>query len=53
MDSLFQLVPESKFEGRPEFEPESLYKTAMFGTPDEVIARLREHEALSVDEYGF
>ncbi|MDQ0260574.1 alkanesulfonate monooxygenase SsuD/methylene tetrahydromethanopterin reductase-like flavin-dependent oxidoreductase (luciferase family) [Sinomonas atrocyanea] len=45
--------PESKFEGRLEFQPESLHTTAMIGTPDEVIARLRDYEALGVDEYSF
>jgi alkanesulfonate monooxygenase SsuD/methylene tetrahydromethanopterin reductase-like flavin-dependent oxidoreductase (luciferase family) len=45
--------PESKFEGRPEFELESLHKTAMIGTPEQVIARLRQYEALGVDEFSF
>ncbi len=43
----------SKFEGRPEFEPESLRRTAMIGTPDEVVERLRRYEELGIDEYGF
>ena len=37
--------PESKFEGRPEFELESLHRTAMIGTPEEVIERLRYYQA--------
>ncbi|QTI90557.1 LLM class flavin-dependent oxidoreductase [Streptomyces sp. AgN23] len=45
--------PESKFEGRPEFEPESLHRTAMLGTPAEIIERLRTYEELGVDEYSF
>ncbi|UUU36469.1 LLM class flavin-dependent oxidoreductase [Streptomyces sp. CA-210063] len=45
--------PESKFEGRPEFQPESLHRTAMIGTPAEVIERLRSYEELGVDEYSF
>ncbi|MEU9791276.1 LLM class flavin-dependent oxidoreductase [Streptomyces sparsogenes] len=45
--------PRSKFEGRPEFEPESLHRTAMIGTPDEVIERLRFYEELGIDEYSF
>ena len=45
--------PESKFEGRPEFAPESLHKTAMIGTPAEVIERLRTYQELGVDEYSF
>ncbi|MGW5867284.1 LLM class flavin-dependent oxidoreductase [Streptomyces sp. NPDC055239] len=45
--------PESKFEDRPEFEPESLHKTAMIGTPEEVVERLRAYEELGIDEYSF
>lgn len=45
--------PESKFEGRPEFTPESLHRTAMIGTPAEVIERLRHYESLGVDEFSF
>jgi alkanesulfonate monooxygenase SsuD/methylene tetrahydromethanopterin reductase-like flavin-dependent oxidoreductase (luciferase family) len=42
--------PESKFEGRPEFELESLHRTAMIGTPVELIERLRSYQELGVDE---
>ncbi|MGW3472555.1 LLM class flavin-dependent oxidoreductase [Saccharopolyspora sp. NPDC000995] len=45
--------PESKFADRPEFEPESLHQTAMIGTPAEVIAKLKEYEALGIDEFSF
>lgn len=45
--------PESKFTERPEFEAESLHRTAMIGTPDEVVERLRHYEDLGVDEYSF
>ncbi len=45
--------PEAKFEGRPEFGLESLHRTAMIGTPDEVVERLRGYEALGVDEYSY
>ncbi|MGO1545286.1 MAG: LLM class flavin-dependent oxidoreductase [Gulosibacter sp.] len=45
--------PESKFAERPEFEAESLHRSAMIGTPDEVITRLREYEKLGVDEFSF
>ena len=45
--------PKSKFEERPEFELESLHRTAMIGTPDEVIERLRRYEQLGVDEFSF
>jgi alkanesulfonate monooxygenase SsuD/methylene tetrahydromethanopterin reductase-like flavin-dependent oxidoreductase (luciferase family) len=45
--------PESKFEGRPEFAPESLHNTAMIGTPQEVIERIRHYSELGVDEFSF
>ena len=44
--------PEEKFADRPEFTPESLHQTAMIGTPEEVIERLRHYEALGVTEFS-
>lgn len=46
--------PEEKFADRPEFTPESLHKTAMIGTPDEIIERLRhyKHSASPSSAYG-
>ncbi|UAL31448.1 LLM class flavin-dependent oxidoreductase [Nocardioides rotundus] len=45
--------PESKFAERPEFEADSLHQTAMIGTPEEVIERIRYYESLGVDEYSY
>ena len=45
--------PEEKFAERPEFELESLHRTAMIGTPGEVVERLRSYEELGVDEFSF
>lgn len=45
--------PVEKFAERPEFEPESLHQTAMIGTPEELIERLRRYEELGIDEYSF
>lgn len=45
--------PESKFAERPEFELDSLHRTAMIGTPAEIIERIRHYESLGVDEYSF
>jgi len=53
VDGFLAPSPEEKFAERPEFAPESLHKTAMIGTPEEVIARLREYDALGVDEFSF
>jgi alkanesulfonate monooxygenase SsuD/methylene tetrahydromethanopterin reductase-like flavin-dependent oxidoreductase (luciferase family) len=44
--------PAEKFADRPEFTPESLHRTAMIGTPEEVIERLRHYEALGVTEFS-
>jgi flavin-dependent trigonelline monooxygenase, oxygenase component len=45
--------PESKFDGRPEFTPESLHTTAMIGTPQEVVERIGHYADLGVDEFSF
>lgn len=45
--------PEEKFAGRPEFTPESLRKTAMVGTPDVIIERIKYYESLGVTEFSF
>lgn len=45
--------PLEKFEGREEFTVDSLHKTAMIGTPDEVVERLRNYESMGVTEYSF
>ncbi|WP_353987729.1 LLM class flavin-dependent oxidoreductase [Ruicaihuangia caeni] len=45
--------PEEKFAERPDFRPESLHRTAMIGTPAEVIERLKHYEALGVTEFSF
>jgi flavin-dependent trigonelline monooxygenase, oxygenase component len=53
VDGFLDPSPESKFAGRPEFELDSLHKTAMIGTPDEVIERIGHYRDLGVDEYSF
>ncbi len=52
-NGFLQPSPESKFAERPEFSPESLHKTAMIGTPAEVIDRLRFYQDLGIDEFSF
>jgi alkanesulfonate monooxygenase SsuD/methylene tetrahydromethanopterin reductase-like flavin-dependent oxidoreductase (luciferase family) len=53
VDGFLEPSPESKFAERPEFELDSLHRTAMIGTPDEVITRLRAYEELGVDEFSY
>lgn len=45
--------PEEKFADRPEFELESLHKSAMIGTPDEIVARITHYQELGVDEFSY
>ncbi len=52
-DGFLEPSPESKFAERPEFGIDSLHRTAMIGTPDEVIERIRYYQELGVDEYSF
>ncbi|KNC20121.1 monooxygenase [Arthrobacter sp. RIT-PI-e] len=52
-DGFLEPSPEEKFAGRAEFEPESLHRSAMIGTPDEVIERIKHYQELGVDEFGY
>ena len=45
--------PLEKFAARPEFELDSLRRSAMIGTPAEVIERLKHYEELGVTEFSF
>jgi alkanesulfonate monooxygenase SsuD/methylene tetrahydromethanopterin reductase-like flavin-dependent oxidoreductase (luciferase family) len=44
-------IPFAELANRAEYAPEMLSRNLMFGTPDEVIAKLRLYEALGVDEF--
>jgi alkanesulfonate monooxygenase SsuD/methylene tetrahydromethanopterin reductase-like flavin-dependent oxidoreductase (luciferase family) len=44
-------IPFAELANRAEYDPEMLSRNLMFGTPDEVIAKLRLYEALGVDEF--
>ena len=52
-NGFLQPSPEAKFADRPEFGLDSLHRTAMIGTPEEVIERIRYYEQLGVDEFSF
>ena len=41
----------SELAGRSEYDPVMLEKNLMFGSPDEAIAKLKQYEALGVDEF--
>ena len=44
-------IPFDQLGNRAEYDPEMLSRNLMFGTPDEVIAKLKEYEAIGVDEF--
>jgi alkanesulfonate monooxygenase SsuD/methylene tetrahydromethanopterin reductase-like flavin-dependent oxidoreductase (luciferase family) len=44
-------IPLDQLGNRAEYDPEMLSRNLMFGTPDEVIAKLKQYEAIGVDEF--
>ena len=44
-------IPFDQLGNRAEYDPEMLSRNLMFGTPDEVIAKLKEYEAIGVDDF--
>ncbi|TXR47078.1 LLM class flavin-dependent oxidoreductase [Phyllobacterium endophyticum] len=46
-----EAVPFDTVKGRDNYNPESIRKNLMFGTPDEVIEKLLDYEAAGVDQY--
>ncbi len=44
-------IPFDQLGNRAEYDPKMLNRNLMFGTPDEVIAKLKLYEAIGVDEF--
>jgi flavin-dependent trigonelline monooxygenase, oxygenase component len=44
-------IPFDQLGNRAEYDPEMLSRNLMFGTPDEVIAKLKMYQAIGVDEF--
>ena len=44
-------IPFEELENRDEYDPEMLSRNLMFGTPDQVIDKLKQYEALGVDAF--
>jgi flavin-dependent trigonelline monooxygenase, oxygenase component len=44
-------IPLDQLGNRAEYDPEMLRRNLMFGTPDEVIEKLKQYQALGVDEF--
>ena len=50
-DGYPEAVPYEAVKGKENYNPESIRKNLMFGTPDEVIEKLLAYEAAGVDQY--
>jgi alkanesulfonate monooxygenase SsuD/methylene tetrahydromethanopterin reductase-like flavin-dependent oxidoreductase (luciferase family) len=50
-DGFPKQIPFEDLGNRAEYDPKMLHENLMFGTPDEVIAKLKLYEALGVDEF--
>ena len=52
-DGFPRAVKLSDLENRGEYDPRMLHRNLMFGTPDEVIAKLRAYADLGVDHFTY
>jgi alkanesulfonate monooxygenase SsuD/methylene tetrahydromethanopterin reductase-like flavin-dependent oxidoreductase (luciferase family) len=52
-DGFPKRIPLEDLENREEFDPEMLHQNLMFGTPGEIIDKLRRYEALGVDSFVY
>ncbi len=50
-DGFPKQIPFEELGNRAEYDPKMLHDNLMFGTPDEVIAKLKQYEAIGVDEF--
>jgi alkanesulfonate monooxygenase SsuD/methylene tetrahydromethanopterin reductase-like flavin-dependent oxidoreductase (luciferase family) len=48
-----QPIPFEQMSNKGEYEPEGLRDNLIFGTPEEVVAKLKRYEALGVDNFFF
>ena len=46
-----KIIPLNELENREQYKPEMLNENLMFGTPDEIIKKLKLYEKLGVDEF--
>ena len=52
-DGFPKSIPFDELGNRDEYDPKMLSENLMFGTPDEVIAKLKRYEDLGVDEFVY
>ena len=48
-----KIIPLNELENREQYKPEMLKQNLMFGTPDEVIKKLKLYEKLGVNEFVY
>lgn len=53
IDGFPQPINLSEHDSRGDYRPEALRENMMFGTPDEIVAKLRRYEALGVDVFNY
>ncbi|WP_279027445.1 LLM class flavin-dependent oxidoreductase [Gibbsiella quercinecans] len=53
VNGLLPPSPPEKFADRPEFQLENLRANMLIGTPQQIIDRLKNYQALGVDEFSF
>lgn len=51
VDGFPQSIPLSELENRAEYKDEMLTENLMFGTPDQVVEKLKQYEKLGVDSF--
>jgi alkanesulfonate monooxygenase SsuD/methylene tetrahydromethanopterin reductase-like flavin-dependent oxidoreductase (luciferase family) len=52
-ENLFKNLDFGEIANRAEYDPKMLSTNLMFGTPDEVIEKLKPYQALGVDEFTY
>ena len=52
-DGFPRAVAFSELENRDEYDPRTLHDNLLFGTPEEVIVKLRIYETLGVDQFTY
>ena len=52
-DGFPRAIDLSELENRDEYDPRMLHRHLMFGTPDEVIAKLRAYDEFGVDHFTY
>ena len=50
-DGFPKQIPLEELEGREQYDPAMLEENLLFGSPDQVIEKLKRYEALGVDEF--